>query len=552
MKRLACLLCLFLLLPASPAPAQEPFTPDRNYIRDRDAIEKLQRDVFRYAWEGADPASGMVYEANFYWDVTPVAVGGSGFAVAAIVTAADRGWITRDQALARLTKIVTFLHDKTPREKLHGAFPHWLNGNTGEPMSFNEHDAGADIVETSLLIQGLLIARAYFNGPGAEADLRDAITEIWEGVDWNFFTNGKEDNGIYWHWDPEKDFKASLRILGYNECLITYVLAMASPTHPISKKSLGYWASGPNYRTKKVYGYSLEATTAGGGPLFLAHYSFVGLDPHRLADKYVSKGFFVRNVTQTLSNRAYCLEAAPKANRYSEDFWGLTASQIKGGYTVNSPTNDTGTMAPTAAVSSLPYTPQYSMQVLQNLLGALMQRGWGEFGPYDAISLKDEWVSDKFLAIDQLPMLCMAENYRSGLLWKLFMADADVQKALTAMKMLDVVLEKEGKWPPLKAGFPEMVVTLRKDGKEYVPDACDLRRHPDTGLYNVAYWIEKPSSVEFTFLDHNGLPVRTQHATAVAGRNMLAFPQFMPFDDRIMTLHLHDGTKEYTLPIRLH
>lgn len=536
------IVALLLVLCVAPVGAfASPFVPDHAYLADRAALDLVQRAAFRYMWEEGEPSSGMPYEMTDIWHIRPVAVGGTGFGVAAVVAAVDRGWITREQAVARLLTITRFLRDKTPRKQLHGAFPHWLDGGTGETFKFSDEDTGADIVETALLMQGLLIARAYFNGPGVEETLRDCITEIWEDVDWNWFTN-EEENGIYWHWTPERGFSNGLRILGYNECLIVYVLAMASPTHPISRKAYDYWTSGKGYQPKDLYGYTVEASLAGGGPLFLAHYSFIGLDPRRMADAFVPNGYFVRNVKQTLSNREYCIGSAPAKNRYSESVWGLTASRTKGGYAANEPARDSGAIAPTAALSSMPYTPHYSMQVLENLLGPLREKIWGPNGPYDAFSLRDNWFSDAYLAIDQLPIVCMIENYRSGLLWRLLMADEDVLGGLRDAGITE---------PVFATGFPEAVITVRKQGKGYVPDAFALRRHPDTGQYSIPYWVEEAGEVLFRFTDAEGKEVQAMKKFATRGRNYLIFPQFMPVTDTPLTVTMQAGGKEYALPVRL-
>lgn len=531
-------LCLGSALPVNALPRDEAAC-----AADRLALEDLQRDAFLYMWEDADPNSGMAHEATYYWDVRPVTVGGTGFGVAAIVVAADRGWITREQTLDRLLRIARFLRDKTQRQELHGAFPHWINGSSGQTMNFGEHDSGADLVETSLLLQGLLIARAYFNGPGSEAELRDTITEIWQDVDWNWFTNG-EENGLYWHWDKTNSFSRSYKILGYNECLITYVLAMASPTRPISRTAYDYWTSGRGYQPKKVYGYDIEAALPGAGPLFLAQYSFIGLDPRRMADAFTPNGYFVRNVKQVLSNRGYCLQNAPARNRYSESFWGLSASHTPKGYMIAEPKNDTGTVAPTAALSSLPYTPHYSLQALHRLhSGELRESAWGRFGPYDGVSLRDNWISDKYLAIDQLPMVCMVENYRSGLLWDLFMADPDVRRGLAGAGIAE---------PRFASGFPEAVVTLKKKGKSYVPDAYDLRRHPETGLYTIPFWAEKAGEADFLLADSQGVSLLMAEQPALAGRNYLTLPQFIPLGDGVLSLTMRLDGQEFTLPLRLH
>lgn len=535
---LASLLCCLVLTTTASA----AFVRDREYQNDRIALDKLQQDAFRYFWEFGEPNSGMALEANFYWESTPIAVGGTGFGIAALVVAVDREWVDRSEAVARLLQITSFLKNRTQRLEMHGAFPHWLDGATGRALPFGERDGGADIVETSFLMQGLLIARVYFNGPGVEAKLRDDITELWEGVDWNWFTNG-EDNGLYWHWEPEKGFYNGLKIRGYNECLLTYVLAAASPTRAISEDACGYWRSGPDYQPRIVSEYTLEASPSCGGPLFMAQYSFIGLDPRRLADGHVKQGYFVRSVTQTLANRGYCLYEAPEENRYSEDFWGLSASHSKAGYAANSPCNDQGAVAPTAALSSLPFTPHYSMRVLHNLNGVLKKKVWGDYGPFDGISLRDDWVSRHYLSIDQLPMVCMAENYRTGLLWNLFMRDRDIGRGL----------QKMGLRPPEhEDGFPEAVVAFKKVGGRMVPDAYDIRRHPDTGLYEVPFFVREAGPVTFAIADLNGEQLLLEEIKANPGRNTFRFPQFMPGEDEVLTLTMQTEDKGYSLPLRLH
>ena len=534
------LLLSFLSLQAASAVAAS--AGSQEYRNDRKALDDLQQDCFAYMWEGCEPNSGMAYEGSFDFGVRPVAVGGTGFGIAAIVVATDRNWISREQAVARLMKIGLFLRDKTPRMSLHGAFPHWLDGDTGNALPFGHKDAGADIVETSLLMQGLLIARAYFHGPGLEEELRAVITELWEEVEWNWFTNG-EESGLYWHWDPDQGFHHGLKILGYNECLITYILAASSPRHPISRQSYDFWSSGLAYLPRDVFGYEVEASPTGGGPLFLAHYSFIGLDPRKMADRSVKQGYFVRGVKQTLGNRGYCLYEAPPENQYADNFWGLTASTTKAGYAASDPLNDTGTVAPTASLSSMPYTPYYSLQVLRNLAGKMKSRVWGDYGPYDALSLRDAWVSDGYLAIDQLPMVCMVENYRSGLLWDLLMSDGDIQRGLSRAAIS----------PPLfPAGFPEAVVALRREEGCLVADAYDICRHPDSGKYEIPYFVNAAGPTSFRFLNVDVIEIFHIKADAANGRNTLSFAQFAPRDNDIVTIVMKTGEDEYRLPVRLH
>ncbi len=531
----------FAVVLALSAGAFAGHVPDREYLNDRAVLDQIQADSFRYFWEAGCPVSGMAYESSRPMDVKPVAVGGTGFGLAALVVAVGRKWVSHQDAVARLLKIVTFLRDRTPRRELRGAFPHWLDGRTGKAMPFGDRDTGADIVETSLLMQGLLLARAYFNGPGIEAEIRAIITELWEDVEWDWFTNN-EENGLYWHWDPERGFHHGLKILGYNECFITYVLAASSPTHPISRAAYDYWTSGDAYQAKIQNDYLIEACPPCGSPLFLAQYSFIGLDPRRLADGYVSRGYFVRSVNQTLANRGYCLYGAPEEHGYSEVFWGLTACETKNGYIANSPCNDNQTVAPTAAVSSLPFTPHYSMQVLRNLAGGLRRRVWGEFGPYDGINLRDNWVSGHYLAIDQLPMVGMVENYRTGLLWKLFMADPDIKAGLRRAGLAE---------PRHDDGFPEVVPAFRKGGAADV-DAYDIRRHPDSGLFEIPYYVNQSGPVRFRLADVDGDVVLDHEAFAASGRNVLAFPQFTPPSDEIFLLTLETAAESHPLKLRFH
>jgi hypothetical protein len=532
---------LALLIPASPSSAQ----PDERLARDQALLTETQRQAFLYFWEASDPISGMAFEADFGWEVKPVAVGGTGFGVAALVVAVDRGWITRVEAVGRLLKITAFLK-AISRPEWRGGFPHWINSQAMEPFDFENGKDVIDTVETSLLAQGLLIARRYFNGPGAEAQLRRQITEIWENIDWNWFTDGQE-SGIFWHWSPRRGY-LGLKIKGYNEALITYVLAAASPTHPISRKTYDFWLTGPNYRTRRTFGYQIQGSPYGGGPLFTSQYSFVGLNPWELADQRVPQGYYVRGVNQTLANREYCLNHAPPRYRYSEKLWGLTASQtMNNSYAASSPTADQGVIAPTAALSAMPYTPHYSMEVLQHLSGRLKDKVWGWFGPRDAISLKDDWVSPHTLAIDQLPIILMVENYRTGLLWNLFMSDPEIQRGLAALGFFQ---------PKFTEGFPEAVVTAQKSGQNYQPDAHEIRRHPDKGQYLIPYWVDSPGPIHFTLQDPeyvNGPSLADWTVTAKAGRNFLALPDRQPGDGRLLRLTMTRANGQpHTLPLRLH
>lgn len=395
-------------------------------ITDEALLDLVQRQTFKYFWEFGHPASGMARERNTSGDV--VTTGGTGFGIMAIITAIHRGFITREEGRARLQKIVDFLEGA---DKFKGAFPHWLNGVTGKVQPFSAKDNGADLVETSFLMQGLLTARQYFNSAdAAETGLRSDINTLWKGVEWDWFTRGGQ-NVLYWHWSPSFEWEMNHRIQGWNEALITYVLAAASPDHTISKAVYdeGWARSGAMRNGGTYYGVALPLGPAMGGPLFFAHYSFLGLNPNSLTDAYAN--YSTQNQAHSLIHQAYS-KANPKGFAgYSDAVWGLTASDDnKVGYLAHEPANDNGVVAPTAALSSMPYTPEESMKALRFYYYTLGDKLWKEYGYVDAFNLTDGWFANTFLAIDQGPIIVMIENHRSGLLWNLFMSAPEVKAGL--------------------------------------------------------------------------------------------------------------------------
>jgi hypothetical protein len=494
-------------------------------------------------WEHTFAESGLAYEDSRNAESGQATIGGTGFGIAAIVTAADRGWVSRKDAVDRILKIAVFLRDKTDRRNLHGAFPHWLDGRTGKTFSFSEHDTGADLVETAFLMQGLLIARAYFTGDTPqEKELAACITELWRDVDWHWFTRS-ENNGLFWHWSPEHEFAMDMKISGFNEGMVAYVLALGSPTYPISREASRFWYSTDEYQPKTGNGYTIEAANDYAGSMFLSHYSFIGLDPRYMADAFVKKGYMVRNTTHALMNRAYCLESAPAEHQFSEGFWGLTSCDVPGGYRYQSAYNEVGVVAPTAALASMPYVPEYAMRVLWNIWNSYKEQLWGPFGPYDAFSLKDAWFDNSYLAIDQLIMVSMIENYRSGLLWNLFMSVPEVQEGLGRMGVQPL---------PLRTGFSQVVVPLKKMEEGYTEEALDLRRHPDTGRYSIPYTTESSGTVDFMIADASGKTVKTFSCNVEPGRHSLEFAPFMPITAEKLSVAMQmDGYRE-DLVIRLH
>lgn len=405
-------------------------TPKFPVISDDSLLTLVQKQTFKYFWNYAHPVSGIARERLGSGET--VTSGGSGFGIMTIPVAIERGFISRAEGFERLNVIVNFLN-RTETDKFHGAFPHWMNGTTGKVQPFSTKDDGADLVETAFLIQGLLTVQQYFkNGNTAEKALCDTIQKIWENVKWDWFQqNGQQK--LFWHWSPNYNWDMNMPVTGWNEGLIVYVLSASSPTYPITKSVYdnGFARNGDMKNGKSFFDITLPLGEDKGGPMFFAHYSFLGLNPTHLSDTYAN--YWTQNTAHAQINYSYCV-ANPKKNfGYSADCWGLTASDIPNGYTASSPNNDGGTIAPTAALASFPYTPEESMRALHFFYYTLGDKMFGEYGFKDAFNLNKRWFADSYLAIDQGPIVVMIENYRTGLLWNLFMQNPNVQSGLTKL-----------------------------------------------------------------------------------------------------------------------
>jgi hypothetical protein len=399
-------------------------------LDDAALLDAVQRQTLKYFWDFAHPASGLARERSnvaFDYGLETVTSGGSGFGVMAIVAGVERGWIERRGAAGRLLKAVRFL---AKANSYHGVFPHFLDGETGRTIPFSRKDDGGDLVETSFLMAGLLCARQYFDGAGGEeSELRGRIDGLWNEVEWDWHTRGGEDV-LYWHWSPNNGWSMNHQIRGWNECLITYVLAASSPRYAVSPDAYhrGWARGGAMKNGKRYFGIALPLGPELGGPLFFAHYSFLGLDPRGLKDRYAD--YWEQNRAHTLINRAHCLANPNRCEGYGADCWGLTASDNDTGYSAHAPDNDLGVITPTAALASMPYAPEESLRALRHFHGALGGKIWGDYGFKDSFCESRDWVAPSYLAIDQGPIVVMIENHRSGLLWKLFMSCPEVQSGL--------------------------------------------------------------------------------------------------------------------------
>lgn len=417
-------------------------------LDDNELLTMLQKTCFQYYWEGADPSSGMARE-SIPGDDRIVATGASGFGIAALIVGVDRGFISRKEGVERVTKIVGFLERA---QRYHGAWSHYMDGSTGKTMPvFGMFDDGGDLVETSFLMQGLLAARQYFHGTAqGEESLYQRITQLWQEVEWDWYRENAQSAFLYWHWSSDWAWQIHHPLIGFNEVMITYLLAIASPTHGVpadlyysgwasqSERAQEYregWSGskdGNHYGNGNTYyGIKLDVGVGTGGPLFFTHYSYLGFDPHALHDRFTSS-YFENNRKMALINRAYVMANPKHFPGYGPDAWGLTASDGPYGYVAHAPdnANDLGTLTPTGALASFPYTPEASMLAFKHYYRDLGDQLWDIYGPRDAYNPGQDWVSPVYMGLNQAPITIMIENYRTGLVWKIFQSNPEIQKML--------------------------------------------------------------------------------------------------------------------------
>jgi hypothetical protein len=397
---------------------------------DNELLDRVQHQTFRYFWEGAHPVSGLAFDRRTRRGPDrdgPVACGASGFGALASIVACARGWVKRAQAVERFATMLDCLEQATC---YHGMYPHFLHGDTGATIPFSRKDDGGDLIESALLLQGLLCARAYFDGTTPqEARLRARITGLWQEAEWNWYTqNGRPV--LTWHWSPNNGFALNHDIRGWNECLIAYVLAASAPRTSVPADAYhAGWAVSPQFLNgRRFEGITLPLGRDFGGPLFFAHYSFCCLDPRGLEDRYAD--YWQQNLSHTLINQAYCVRNPRHYRGYGPDCWGLTAGDSIVGYEAHAPDNDRGVITPAAALPSLPYAPELVMPVLRHLYEDLGKRLWGRFGFIDGFSEQHDWYADTYIGINQGPIVVMIENHRTALLWNLFMGIPEIQAGL--------------------------------------------------------------------------------------------------------------------------
>ena len=416
-------------------------------FNDDELLTMVQEACFRYYWEGAHPNAGMALEIQ-PGDPNMVAVGSSGFGVMALVVGTDRGFIARSQGAERMLKIVRFL---SKADRFHGVWPHFLDGRTGKVMPyFGPYDNGGDLIETAFLVEGLLTARQYFTADNAaEREVRDTITSLWRSVEWDWYTKGPDPNFLYWHWSPDKGFYIHHPLIGWNETMIAYLLGIASPTHPIPasmyysgfasqsdfavqyRQGWGRTTQGDHFQNgNSYYGIKLDVGVGEGGGLFFTHYSFLGFDPRNKRDRYTN--YFQNSRNIALIAHAYAVANPLKHASYADNSWGRSDG-VNAREGKSHPRGDNGTVTCTAALASFPYTPEESMKALKHFYRDLGGKLWGVYGFRDGFNLTENWFEDVNMGLNQGPIVDMIENHRTGLLWKAFMSNPEIDPMMKAI-----------------------------------------------------------------------------------------------------------------------
>lgn len=397
---------------------------------DDELLDMVQQYTFRYFWEGAHQASGMALERSDGSNQT-VASGGTGMGLMAMIVAYEREYRPGEEIKDRILTILSFLENC---DRYHGAWSHWYNANTGTTQPFSTYDDGGDLVETSYVAQALIALKNYFSGTDAKSlIIREKADLLWQGIDWDWYRQNGQ-NVLYWHWSPNYNFNINMKVTGWSECLVTYIMAASSPSHGIPKEvyTQGWANNGNMVNSRTYYNYEISLSPNWGGPLFWLHYSHLGIRPFGLKDQYAD--YWKEHVNTVKIHHAYAVENPIGWENYSDKCWGLTASDDPYGYAAHQPVyNDNGTISPTAALSSIPYAPNEVIKALKYFYRERGKELFGIYGFYDAFNDELNWVKKAYLAIDQGPVIVMFENYRTDLLWNIVMNDPDVQSGLVKL-----------------------------------------------------------------------------------------------------------------------
>lgn len=404
---------LALADPQQPVPAAPPPTSTLTDA-DRDFLYELECLTFRYFWEQANPATGLIKDrCNIRTSDQGVvaSIAATGFGLTALCIAEQEGFILRDQAIERVTTTLRSLWKKLPNHR--GFFYHWANINTGERI----WDSEISSVDTAILLCGVLTCREHFH----DAEVTRIANEVFNRVDWTWLS---EDTTLLAHgWTPEFGF-LPVRWDFYSELMMMYLLALGSGSHPLRPETWNAWK-------RLTFEYDGLRYIGSFAPLFVHQYSQAWFDFRGKRDRYAD--YFQNSVIATDVHRRFCVELSAQFPTYSDDLWGITASDSEKGYVIwggppaVGPID--GTVVPSASAGSLPFLPQPAMRVLRTIRSR-HERAWCQYGFVNAFNPIKNWYDSEVVGIDTGITMLMAENVRTGFVWNTFMRTPEAQRGM--------------------------------------------------------------------------------------------------------------------------
>jgi hypothetical protein len=404
------------LLPANAAVAAASPTGYSLSHDDELFLDDLEKRACLFFWEQASPATGQVLDRARN-DLAPgtrdprkmASIASTGFGLTALCIADHRGYLPHDKIVERVKSTLDWHLNHFHHER--GFYYHFTDIETGVPFPGSEVSS----IDTSLLLCGVLMARAYFQDVG----IHTLATQIYERVDWPWMLNGGTTFSMGWF--PQKGF-LNARWEHFCELMMIYLLAIGSPTHSVPASSWGAWK-------RPTVEYDGLKYISGNDPIFTHQYSHAWFDFRGKHDRYAN--YFENSITATRAHKAFCL-SMPKW--YSEDYWGISASDYQGGYTAwGGPPKQgpiDGTVVPNAAAGSLAFVPKDCVHVLRAMKDKWGAKAWGRYGFVDAFHPAANWYDPDVLGIDQGISVIMAENLRSNLVWKTFMRNAEARESM--------------------------------------------------------------------------------------------------------------------------
>ena len=392
------------------APSGEPYQGT-----DEQLLDDIQRGAFEFFWNESSAKTGQTKDralaaGNDTRKMSSIAA--TGFGLTALCIGDRRGYRSPNEIRERVRTTLRFLAHDLPN--VHGFFYHFIHIETGARWENVELSS----IDTSLLLCGVLMARQYF----ADQEIKDLATKIYERVDWPWMLNGGKTFSM--GWKPESGF-LDARWEHYCELMMIYLLGIGSPTHPVPPSSWNAW-------TRPVISYQGLDFISGNDPIFTHQYSHAWFDFRKKHDTYAN--YFENSVKATKAHKLFCLSLQDRFPDYSDELWGISASDYVNGYTAwggpppQGPID--GTIVPCATGGSLPFLFEDCMRVFRTLRGPFGKRVWSKYGFVDAFNPLAQWTDADVLGIDLGITMAMAENHRTGFVWEQFMKNKEMRDGM--------------------------------------------------------------------------------------------------------------------------